>query len=178
MGKQFIVVVVIVIGLMFGLFYFTKDDSVDPGKAGLELGQSHEDQGREHLANGATYGQYNSDLPSSGPHAQQPTNWGIHETEVPPETFVHNLEHGGVVIAYKPDLPQDQIEKLKALFGPPYSRENFQPSKALVMPRASNSKPIQLASWTKTYELDEFNEDLLVQFYLANIGKSPEPTAP
>jgi len=178
MNKQFIGAIVVIVGLMVGLFYFTKTDTVDPGKAGLELGQDHEDQGREHLAAGAENNDYNSDLPSSGPHAQRPAEWGISQTEIPAETFVHNLEHGGIVIAYSPDLPQDQIDKIKALFGPPYSRENFQPSKALVMPRASNTKPIQMARWTKTYDLDVFDEDLMVQFYLANLAKSPEPTAP
>lgn len=178
MSKGFIAVLVVVLGLMAGLFYFTKSDKVDPGVAGRELGQSHEDQGREHLADGARNDKFNSDLPSSGPHALRPASWGISETEVPAETFVHNLEHGGIVITYRPDLPKDQIAKLKALFGPPFSRKDFTPSKALVFPRASNTKPIQMARWTKTFELDSYNEDLLVQFYLANLAKSPEPTAP
>ena len=47
MNKQFIGAIVVIVGLMFGLFYFTKSDTVDPGKAGLQLGQDHEDQGRD-----------------------------------------------------------------------------------------------------------------------------------
>ena len=59
-----------------------------------------EDQGREHLPVGQRYDFYNSNPPTSGPHAPAPADWGVHEEQVPKEVPVHNMEHGGVVIWY------------------------------------------------------------------------------
>jgi hypothetical protein len=143
------------------------------------LGEEHPDQGTEHLTQiDQPHEPYNSDLPSSGPHYVQPAEWGAYEQAIPPEVFIHNLEHGGIVVAYRPDLPQDQIDKLKTLLTEPFSRQGFRPTKVLLMPRAENKHPIQLASWRRTLNLDTYDEDTLVQFYLTNVGKSPEPTAP
>lgn len=141
------------------------------------LGVEQPDQGRDHIEVGQEHEPYNSDLPSSGPHysnSQAPARWGIHDQELPPEVFVHNLEHGGIVVAYHPDLPADQIKKIKELFGSPFSDSKFKPSKPLVFPRAKNSKPIMLAGWRRTLNLDNYDEEKLKQFYLTNVGIAPE----
>lgn len=168
----FWIILTLITGAVLGIAVMRKPASAP------RLGDEHPDQGRQHIQEGEQHEPYNSDLPSSGPHYVQPAPWGVYDQEVPPEVFVHNLEHGGIVVAYHPDLPQDQIDKLKSLFDEPYSRQGFRPTKVLLFPRPSNSKPIQLASWRRTLNLDSYNEDVLVQFYLTNIGKSPEPTAP
>lgn len=41
--------------------------------------------------------------PVGGPHSQCWTTWGVHEAPVRPENWVHNLEHGGVVLLYHCD---------------------------------------------------------------------------
>ena len=43
---------------------------------------------------------YNSSPPSSGPHVGNVVAWQEHEEQIPPEAYVHNLEDGGVVLAY------------------------------------------------------------------------------
>lgn len=176
MTKQFFVVIFIVVGALGGIYWYTGSKKATP--APTQLGAQHADQGNKHIAENEPHEPYNSDLPSSGPHYAQPAPWNAYDIEVPPETFIHNLEHGGVVIAYRPDLPQEQISMLKNLLFPPFSRQGFSPTKALLFPRTANTKPIQLASWTRTLDLDSFDEKTIVEFYLGNIGKSPEPTAP
>lgn len=143
---------------------------------------SHVNQGQEHITQGQKHKPYNSDLPSSGPHYNDnnaPTPWGVYTQEVPSEVFVHNEEHGGVIIAYKPDLPKDQIAKLQHLFAPPYSDKNFAPIKAILMPRAENKQPIQMASWTRTFSLDSYDQAKIEKFYLNNVnnGRAPESYA-
>ena len=145
------------------------------------LGVEHPDQGQKHIQVGEPHEPYNSDLPSSGPHyANQlaPTTWGVHTEELPDEVLIHNEEHGGILVTYRPDLPADQIAKLQALFVAPYSKKDFQPTKAIVIPRSKNTKPIQLASWNRTLDLQSFDEEILTQFYLTNVGKAPEAAAP
>jgi hypothetical protein len=80
-----------------------------------------------------------------------------------------------VVIAYSPDLPKDQIKRLQGLFAPPYVDSSFSPIKAIVTPRAKNTKPIELASWTRTLNLDKYDENIIKQFYLKNVGNKDAP---
>jgi len=145
------------------------------------IGVNHSSQGEKHITEGQPHEAYNSEPASSGPHysdANAPANWGVYTQEVAPEVFLHNEEHGGIVVTYNPGLlPADQIKKLQALFVPPYSVKSFTPSKALVTPRAKDTHAIQLASWTWTLNLDRYDEAALVKFYLQHVGKSPEPSA-
>lgn len=145
-----------------------------------QVGVSHPSLGGTHIQPGSSHAAYNSDPPSSGPHyadASAPTPWGVYTQQVPDEVFLHNEEHGGIIVTYKPDLPKDQIKKLQALFAPPYSDASFKPSKAVVTPRSKNTRPIELASWTFTFNLDGYDKAKIMDFYLQHIGKSPEPAA-
>lgn len=145
------------------------------------LGISHPSLGGTHIQPGSSHPAYNSDPPSSGwhyndPSIPAPTLWGVYTQEVPAEVFLHNEEHGGVVVTYNPKLlPADQLKKLQALFAPPYSDKNFSPSKAIVTPRSQDTHVIELASWTYTYNLDSYDQTKLEDFYLEHVSHSPEP---
>lgn len=141
-------------------------------------GISHSNQGGDHIPAGTPHKPYNSDLPSSGPHYadnSSPADWGVYTRELPAEIFLHNEEHGGVVIAYRPDLPKDQIKRLQGLFAPPYADSTFHPIKAIIVPRTQNTKAIELASWTRTLNLDKYDENTVKQFYLKNVGNKDAP---
>lgn len=140
------------------------------------LGTEHADKGRQHIAEGTPM-TYSTNPPSSGNHYPQPAPKGVYDQEIPDGTLVHSLEHGYVLVAYKPDLPAQQIQKLNGLFAKPYSNQKFIPSKAIVVPRANNPAPISLASWRWTLNLNSFDENDLMQFYLQHVSKSPEPAA-
>lgn len=145
------------------------------------IGVQHKNQGEQHIPEGQKHEAYNSDPASSGPHyndASAPAPWGVYTQEVPEEVFVHNEEHGGVIITYNPKLlAADQLKKLQALFAPPYSNKDFTPSKAIVTPRSKDTHAIEIASWTYTLNLDQYNEAMLVKYYRQHEGKSPEPAA-
>jgi hypothetical protein len=145
------------------------------------LGTKHPNQGQQHISQGQLHDAYNSDLPSSGPHyadATAPIDWGIYIASVDPEVFVHNLEHGGVIVTYNPSLlPKDQVKKLHGLFAPPYDKKDFKPTKFLLFPRPTNSKAIEIASWNWTYDLDNYDASLITKFYLQHAGKAPEYSA-
>jgi hypothetical protein len=54
--------------------------------------------------------------PAGGPHNSCWGNWGVQDTELPPERWVHNLEHGGIVFLYHCEEACDaDVESLKAL---------------------------------------------------------------
>lgn len=142
---------------------------------GERPGVAHEDKGRKHVEEGGKlYG--GAIPPTSGDHAS-PAPWQVYNQEVPDVNTVHNLEHGGIVISYRPDLPQEQVTKMKELFSKPYSRKNFSPIKAIVAPRAANESPIIMSSWTRNLKMESFDEEKMVQYYLRNVGKAPEGSA-
>lgn len=175
-NRVFIGVIAIVVVSFSALF--VTNHKAQPKVAAL--GINHQKQGENHIPEGQKHDPYNSDPASSGPHyadSSAPTPWGVYTQEVPDEVFLHNEEHGGVVITYRPDLPADQIKKLQDLFAPPYSDPKFTPSKAIVTPRSKNTRPIELAAWTYTFSLDSFDQTKLENFYLQHVGKSPEAAA-
>lgn len=146
------------------------------------IGVQYASQGEEHIKVGQAHSAYNSDPASSGPHysdsSSSPAQWGVYTQEVAEEVFIHNEEHGGVIVTYQPDLlPKEQLKKLQALFAPPYSNAAFLPKKAIVTPRAKNTSVIQLAAWTYTLNLDKYDEATIIKFFRQHSGKAPEALA-
>ncbi|MEP6998215.1 MAG: DUF3105 domain-containing protein [Betaproteobacteria bacterium] len=134
-----------------------------------ELGQPIADQGREHIAVGATHLPYNSNPPTSGPHYVEPASWGIYQSELPDETLVHNLEHGGIWISYS-DIDPATKQRIEML-----AKEH--PNKMIVTPRSEDDAKIVLASWRRLLKLERFDEDTVMSFIKANKNRSPEPDA-
>jgi hypothetical protein len=170
------IVIAAVVAALAGIFAFGNQGSHGSGASANsnELGAKHTDQGQTHIAVGASHAPYNSDLPSSGPHYAQPTPWGIKDSPVPDETLLHNEEHGGVVIAYKPDLPADQLAQLKKAVQNLPASSQFNETKAVLVPRAANSHSIELAAWTYTFNLDSLDSAKIAQFYNDHLDKGPE----
>ena len=80
---------------------------------------------------------------------------------------MHALEHGAVWITYSPDLPEDQVNKLKDLA----NGQDF----ILVSPYDGLPTPIVASSWNKQLQLDSVDDERLDQFI--NVFKnSPEYT--
>jgi hypothetical protein len=73
-------------------------DPNDPARGTIE-----EDQGNTHVNPGTPVAYKGALPPSSGQHWPQPAaplKAGVYDSQVPNEAIVHNLEHGGIVIAY------------------------------------------------------------------------------
>ena len=84
---------------------------------------------------------WNSSPPTSGPHYGVPAVWGSYEEEVPLVQSVHNLEHGGVVIHYGPDVPSAEVDKIREW----YSED---PNGLIISPLSTNKDKITLSAWT------------------------------
>ena len=59
---------------------------------------------------------WNSFPPTSGPHFGQTAIFGSYDEEVPLVQTTHNLEHGAVVIHYGKDVPETEIEAIRAFY--------------------------------------------------------------
>lgn len=118
---------------------------------------------------------YNSNPPSSGGHFASPANWGIYDYEVNDKIFIHNLEHGGIWIAYRPAVSVKVVNELKAIIN------EFGGSKIVMAPRSSNDADIAIAAWSRVLKFnltgdflsDKEKEDLR-GFYKALKNHGPE----
>ena len=90
--------------------------------AGCEL-KSFKAKSRDHTEDPNERVKYESEPPTSGRHfvewAEDPA---AHSESPPKERLVHALEHGRVIVWYKPSLPEDARADLKAL----YDEDNYQ----------------------------------------------------
>jgi len=169
---RFIIILVIVFGGFVALYFFTSTQ----GNSEPRPGTVQSDEGREHVS-ASTPVPYKNAVPTSGTHSVQPAQWGVSSVQLNDEALVHNMEHGGVVISYRPDADPGVVDKLEKLFSKPYSNSNFRPTKAVVMPRKDQEALIITASWQRLKEFQEYSEQELIEYYNLNIGKSPEPNA-
>lgn len=181
MDKRFLAILAVIVILFIGVFVFSKNSTEKSGNAtnsNQPIGLFHAAQSRDHIERGQAHAPYTSDPASSGPHysdAGAPALWGVYIEEVPDEVFVHNEEHGGVIVTYNPGvLSEDQIKKIQKLFAPPYSDSNFKPNRAIVTPRTKNTKPIELAAWSYTLNLDVYDQSKIEGFYLKHVNHAPE----
>ena len=146
-----------------------KPETPRPGIAQADKGSKHVETSKATKSS--------TDPPTSGDHDVRPLPWQNYDQEVPDANTIHNLEHGGIYITYRPDLPASQVAAIKSLFFAPFSKDGFTPSKVIAAPRATNSAPIVMSSWNRNMKLENFDEAKMVEYYQRNIGKSPEPGA-
>lgn len=128
------------------------------------------DMGVLHLADGAPAPEYNSDPPTSGPHAQAPAPCGIYRQPVPDTAQLHSMEHGAVVVQYHPDLPEDQLAELEGIDWSPGDE-------VIVAPRPDNPAPVALTSWTRRLLLDQVDVEVITAFEREFGNVSPEGQA-
>ena len=83
--------------------------------AGCEL-ERFKATSREHSADPAERLTYESNPPTSGKHFETPADDGEYDEAPPVGQLVHSLEHGRIIIWFKPSLPRDDRAMLKGLF--------------------------------------------------------------
>lgn len=140
----------------------------------VEGEELHEPSSSAHIADGAEHEPYSTNPPTSGPHYSAPAPAGVKESQLPDETVIHNLEHGYVVINYRPDLPAEQIQELKRIFEALPPSPLFNKTKAILMPRAQNEQAISLTAWGFLLHMNAPSETKIKQFYEAHVDGGPE----
>ena len=116
------------------------------------------DLGQAHLNPTDPAPSYNSDPPTSGPHAPSSAACGIYRQAPPDINLVHDLEHGVIVIHYDPETTSEAREDLEN-----YARDRG--SHVILAPREGMESPIILTAWTHLLRLDGFDREAMDVFY-------------
>jgi hypothetical protein len=150
------------------------------------LGYVQPDQGRNHITGFVTYTYC---APASGPHINAsgagpiaPRVYGPGDA-VKPEGWIHNLEHGGLVVLYRGDsagATADGQTQLRAFY------DSFPNSPVCNMPKGvvgpvvarfdQMSTPFQAIVWGRVLPLETFDQAQVLAFYQQWGDKTnPEP---
>jgi len=145
--------------------------TLSPLPAGVALpGTAIPDLGQEHVSPDQQV-DYNSNPPTSGPHHAEWARWGIYNEAPPDEQLVHNLEHGGIIISYNPDLVE--VEDLEQIREQAEELSAINP-RIIVTPRAELPQAIALTAWGYLQELEAYDAAAIDEFYNAHIARGPE----
>jgi hypothetical protein len=183
LGVVVAVVALILIGRALGTFdppaapIDVNAQEFDP--AGQVVGTKVEALGPEHIPSGQQ-GTYNSVPPTSGQHwaaPAAPAPWGIKDTSLRNEVTTHNLEHGGIVIAYN-NLTAAEVDELKGvvrqLMSGGFPKIILEP-----YPDLKDAK-VALTAWTWLYKLPTVDQTQIIRFFRAHYDpvEAPERGSP
>ena len=123
-------------------------------------------------------GSYNTVPPTSGQHYNQPgvapASWGIKDSTLPNEVTTHNLEHGGIVIAYA-NLTAAETDQLKSIVR---ALMNGTYRKIILEPYPLTEAKVALTSWGWLLNLQSVDQIQIVQFtrsHYSDPNFAPEP---
>lgn len=133
------------------------------------VGEGFCSEGAEHVRDGSEIA-WDSDPPHSGPHYPMWEIWGEHDSTVPRGNWVHNLEHGGIVLAYRcPEGCDAELEVLRSVLTErPELRILLTPDPLLPGPRFA------AISWTWIHEFDAPDLATLLCFADQHENHAPE----
>jgi len=137
------------------------------------IGREVSDEGAGHVTEGQPL-TYRNSPPASGQHYPSPRPWGVYQEEVPEGYWVHNLEHGGIVLLYNcpeacPELQQQVEDAFKTFPVGKYGQV-----KLLVTPYAKLQNTVTAVAWNRILELDTYDREQVLQFYKAYVDRGPE----
>ncbi|MFV2063155.1 MAG: DUF3105 domain-containing protein [Chloroflexota bacterium] len=115
--------------------------------------------------------------PSSGLHYPSAASYSISAQPVPAGNWLHNLEHGGIVILYRCADQQECGEAASLVRGEVSSRASdgaFGQVKIVGTPYQDMDTPWTAVAWRRTLPLEEFDAEQLLAFYERYVDRGPE----
>jgi uncharacterized protein DUF3105 len=168
--------------LVTTLLAFTLRGGSEDVKAALAEGgcarETFESQGQRHVETLPKGFKYNSVPATSGPHQPQPLApivWGVYDEPVEEIKVVHNLEHGGVIVQYGPEVSAQAVRDIVAWYRDDPNGLVVAPlPPALLEEQPELSDEIALTAWTYLQTCKRFNEEAFSNFVDLHRGNGPE----
>ncbi len=132
------------------------------------------DRGGEHVA-APTHIDYEFSPPASGPHRPEWGRWGEY-SYLPPQRWVHNLEHGGIVLLYNPCVDKSVVDKLHA-FAAARPGDDGGEFRWVLTPYPGLKSAVAVVAWDWVYEANCVDPDAIEAFVKAHYRKAPEDAA-
>jgi hypothetical protein len=146
------------------------------------VGQVVADEGSRNHVPGGTQVTYKNQPPTSGPHYAQtdgaPVAWQYIGT-LQPELWVHNLEHGGIVLLYNcPSGCDDLVKQLTTYVNSIVPADpKYGEYKIVMSPYGlgMGTHRVAVLAWDRIEFLEGYNQAKITEFYEARVDQGPEP---
>jgi hypothetical protein len=114
--------------------------------------------------------------PSSGSHYPNALAWGPYQSEQKVGNWLHNLEHGGVVLVYRcsGSTCQDLYSQALAVYQQLPKDSLFNEVKFISTPDNDMKPNFAVLSWGKESDSNNISASDITKFYLANVDHGPE----
>jgi hypothetical protein len=109
-------------------------------------------------------------VPVGGVHNPQWLNCGIYDEPVRRENAIHSMEHGAVWLAYRPDLPAEQVDYLRNIVR--NERAELGENLILLAPLPDLDVPLVATAWRAQLKLDDVYDERL-QLFLDRYQRGP-----
>jgi hypothetical protein len=119
--------------------------------------------------------QYEMSIPTSGMHSPHDLKFGFYAEKPSNEMLVHNLEHGDIIIYYRPDADETVLKEMKY-----WAEFTKQGSGVLTVPNDNipSNAELVVTAWTKTMVLQDRSEKQIGTFIYRYINQGPETIPP
>jgi hypothetical protein len=121
---------------------------------------------------------YDERPPREGMHYAMPyPRYGLVQEPVLAGYWIHNLEHGAIVLLYRCSTPcPDLIAQIRTMYAglPSGPGSRGRPARLLALPYDDMDHQIAVVAWGKVRELDRFDREQIVAFYASYIDRGPE----
>ena len=172
---RLIVVAVVAGGIAAAIVFATGQTPSETAEVAETVSERYEvdDEGRVHVDAGAEIS-YRHTPPSSGPHYGRPANYGVYSSKVPEGAWVHNLEHGGIVLLFKCDGDCDsKAAEIESIYGGlPVGA--FGEVKLIATPYQRAPTDYTLLAWGWQEDLESLDPARVERFYRDLVDKGPE----
>jgi Protein of unknown function (DUF3105) len=127
---------------------------------------------------------YNHNPPTSGCHynlgyGDAPIQTGAYNQVIPPEYWVHNLEHGYVVALYNcPSGCATEFQDLRNWYHSLPDEPGFPYPKVIIIPWPTMDVPFAAVSWDWYDPIPNFSIAEFNRFYMNHRFQAAEPTGP
>jgi Protein of unknown function (DUF3105) len=137
-------------------------------------GRTVPDEGRNHVAQGEPI-EFRNNPPASGNHYPTWARSGVYAEPQHPGNWVHNLEHGYIVILYNcPGDCPDLTQQLRQFYDSAPRSQKYGYQKLVITPYADMDHRIAAVAWNRVDEMDELDLERLSSFYRTYLEKGPE----
>ncbi len=108
--------------------------------------------------------------PAGGAHNPCWYDWGVFETEVPDERWVHNQEHGGVIFLYNcPEGCDGEVNAMIEAFG--------DKERVIISPYSGMRWRFAVSAWEHRILMNCLDLDKMSAFYSKHFAQGPEDVA-
>jgi uncharacterized protein DUF3105 len=130
-------------------------------------------EGWAHVAEGSSV-VYQANPPASGPHYPVWARYREHAQAVPRPYWVHNLEHGAIVLLYRPDAPSAAVAELRQALSALPEDPACGHRRALMTPDPLLPQPVAAVAAFHVLAADRLDPSWVRAFSDSYRGRGPE----